>query len=329
MTDADNKIPVLILTGFLGVGKTTYLNAILADEVKTAIVINEFGTEPVDSYLISKQALPMTVLGGGCLCCSVKGVLTPTLKNLWLKWSSSKREGESAFERMIIETSGLADPSVLIDTLLTNRWVKERYSLVGIVTLFSVTDGLELMSRFSEIRAQLLWGDAIYLTHHESVSETSLRQVENCLLEKFPSKQMIKKPFLWMELVSELSRHTVPFSPIANPHQQRLASYSLIWEGIVALEALNHHLSALVSDQMAQIVRLKGVVHCLEHQYPVAIQAGAGTLYKASLLSEIDLKQWDDKSRLVLIFDESARETLRLWLGRFNELGCQNLLLQV
>jgi len=109
------KIPVIVITGFLGSGKTTLLNRLLADGVKTAVVINEFGTTAIDQELLQNQDIPMTVLSGGCLCCQVKGALSPTLKNLWMAWQNTKIK---PFERIIIETSGVASPEPILDTLL-------------------------------------------------------------------------------------------------------------------------------------------------------------------------------------------------------------------
>lgn len=110
-----SKIPVIALTGFLGSGKTTLLNQLLADGVKADVVINEFGSTAVDQDLLQMQNLPLTVLTGGCMCCRVKGALAPTLKNLYMAWRTTSAK---LFDRVIIQTSGVASPEPIIDTLL-------------------------------------------------------------------------------------------------------------------------------------------------------------------------------------------------------------------
>ena len=126
MTRELPKIPVIVITGFLGSGKTTLLNRVLADGVKTAVVINEFGATPIDQDLLQIQDIPMTVLSGGCLCCQIKGALAPTLKNLWMAWNKAETK---PFERIIIETSGVASPEPILDTLLRESWLSKRYHL--------------------------------------------------------------------------------------------------------------------------------------------------------------------------------------------------------
>lgn len=110
-----DKIPVIVITGFLGSGKTTLLNRLLADGVKTAVVINEFGATPIDQDLLLNQDIPMIVLSGGCLCCQIKGALAPTLKSLWMAWNKAEA---NPFGRVIIETSGVASPEPILDRLL-------------------------------------------------------------------------------------------------------------------------------------------------------------------------------------------------------------------
>ena len=98
------RIPVFIISGFLGSGKTTLLNRLLSHAPKSAVIINEFGIAPIDQQLLRDHKVPLSTLVGGCLCCQVKGSLTPLLKNLRMAWES----GDSPFERVIIETSGVA-----------------------------------------------------------------------------------------------------------------------------------------------------------------------------------------------------------------------------
>jgi G3E family GTPase len=149
-----SKIPVIVLTGFLGSGKTTLLNRLLTDGIKTAVIINEFGSTPVDQDLLQDQAISMTVLSGGCLCCQIKGALAPTLKNLWMAWNGA---AEKSFDRLIIETSGIASPEPILDTLLREPWIAKRYALRQVVATLAIPSARDQLDRHAEARAQVVW----------------------------------------------------------------------------------------------------------------------------------------------------------------------------
>jgi len=85
------KLPVVVITGFLGSGKTTLLNGLLREWPASAVLINEFGTTPVDQQLIEQQGIPLMTLSGGCLCCQVRGALAPVLKNIRMAWGKPGR----------------------------------------------------------------------------------------------------------------------------------------------------------------------------------------------------------------------------------------------
>jgi G3E family GTPase len=120
-----------LLTGFLGSGKTTVLNRLLKRLPLTAVVMNEFGEVGLDHQLLEETRGPLALLSGGCVCCQVQGSLAPTLKNLWL----GRQDGTlPPFERIIIETTGIADPAPILETLLRDRYVSARMRMDGVVT---------------------------------------------------------------------------------------------------------------------------------------------------------------------------------------------------
>ncbi|MGA9991421.1 MAG: GTP-binding protein, partial [Thiobacillaceae bacterium] len=115
--DKSAPIPVTLLTGFLGSGKTTLLNTLVRKLPRTAIIMNEFGEVGLDHQLLEKSEGPMALLAGGCVCCAVVGSLSPTLKNLWM----ARNKGNiPAFERVVIETTGIADPAPILEVLLND-----------------------------------------------------------------------------------------------------------------------------------------------------------------------------------------------------------------
>ncbi|MBP6195577.1 MAG: GTP-binding protein, partial [Methyloversatilis sp.] len=136
-----DRIPVSLLTGFLGAGKTTLLNKLMKHPAMagTAVLINEFGEVGIDHHLVEQLDDTMVLLDSGCLCCSVQGDLIAALKQLHLR--SSKRE-IPPITRVVIETTGLADPVPVIYTLMEERFVAARFVCDSVLTVVDATHGL-------------------------------------------------------------------------------------------------------------------------------------------------------------------------------------------
>lgn len=130
----DRRVPVLVLTGFLGAGKTTLLNRLLRDPslLRTAVLINEFGEVAVDHHLVDKVDDNIVVLDSGCICCSVQGDLLRALKEVFQR--GVRREIEPV-ERVLIETTGVADPAPIIHTLMQDFFVSARFRCDGVIRL--------------------------------------------------------------------------------------------------------------------------------------------------------------------------------------------------
>ena len=154
-----SKKPVILLTGFLGSGKTTFLNRILKlDEFKNSLVIvNEFGSVPVDHLLVEKSAETIYELSNGCLCCNMRGELVETLANLDL----------TRFDRIFIETTGIADPLPVFQTLAFNPDLASRLQPSLILSVFDLARGKELISAHAEAQHQLAIADQILLTKQD------------------------------------------------------------------------------------------------------------------------------------------------------------------
>jgi len=158
----DVRTPVTLLTGFLGSGKTTVLNQLLRrpELADTAVIINEFGAVGIDHLLVDHVAENMRLLASGCLCCTVRGDLVETLGTL----AARRARGEIGFARVIVETTGLADPAPVLHTLMADPAVAPQFRLDGVVTTVDAVNGAGTLQRHAEAVKQVGVADALLLT---------------------------------------------------------------------------------------------------------------------------------------------------------------------
>ncbi len=157
-----NRIPVTLLTGFLGAGKTTILNQLLKDPSagRIAVIVNEFGDAGLDHDLIEGTAEDVVLMAAGCICCSVRGDLSKTLRSLL----SRRAQGLLSFDRIVIEPTGLADPGPVHHTLLVEKALAAHFTLDGIVTAVDSDLGMRILEQHAEAHAQIAMADALILT---------------------------------------------------------------------------------------------------------------------------------------------------------------------
>jgi G3E family GTPase len=170
ITPFDGRIPVSLLTGFLGSGKTTVLNHLVRhpDLKQTLVIINEFGAIGLDHELIVHSQEDVVVeMSSGCLCCTVRGDLVRTLRDAVWRFS---REGKPWFSRVIIETTGLADPAPVLHTLMTDAAIARQYRLDGVITTVDAATGRGTLARQPESRRQAAVADRLLLTKTDLAS---------------------------------------------------------------------------------------------------------------------------------------------------------------
>ena len=157
------RIPVVLLTGFLGSGKTTLLNRVLADPqfADSAVIINEFGAISIDHLLVATPRENMFVLESGCVCCTVQGELVGTLVDLLARRGV---DGVPAFRRVLVETTGLADPIPILEVLAAHPDIPRYYALHSVVTLVDGVNAPEQLQEFRESRRQVAVADRLLIS---------------------------------------------------------------------------------------------------------------------------------------------------------------------
>ena len=329
--DGDGRIPVYVLTGFLGSGKTTLLNHLLRAEGlrDTAVVVNELGAIGIDHLLVESADDSVVELAGGCLCCAVRGDLARTLDDLVAR----RAAGACApFSRILVETSGLADPTPIESLLVADPALAERMELAGITACVAATTGDVALDRYPEAARQVAAADLVVTT------KTDLGTVPATLDERLrrlnPGAERISAEFgrvrarggrdggeardragggtgdapaaygasadaLPLRRRSREARPPLPAEPVR--HADGIDTLALVRHGPIPGAALTLFLRALVEHAGPWLLRLKGFVEIAEAPgRPVTVN-GSGPVFEPVEPRPGGWPDADRRSRLVLI----------------------------
>src|SRR6266566_1405724 len=171
------RIPVTVVTGFLGAGKTTLVRRVLAtpEGAGTAVVINEFGSVGIDDALVRASTDDVTLLGNGCLCCNMRSDLQNALRNL----VAERAQGTvPQFKRILIETSGLADPGPILQTFATDRALGSEFRVEAVIAVIEAVSGLDTLRWSAEARKQVILADRLVVSKTDLAKPQALKRLK-------------------------------------------------------------------------------------------------------------------------------------------------------
>jgi G3E family GTPase len=305
------RIPVTVVTGFLGAGKTTLIRELLTrpEGANTAVVINEYGEVGIDNALLRASSDATVLLGNGCLCCAVRADLQETLRTLF---ADRVRGAVPSFQRVVIETSGLADPGPVLQTLASDRALGDVFHLQGLVTVVDVPGGADNLDHMPEARHQVALADRIVLTKSDLADSATVTALSTRLasLSAAPVAAAVNgaidPAFLLDESPDLAARAAAHQHDHAHAHSHGIDSFALFFDAPLPWPVFEQAMAVLTGLRGADLLRVKGLVAVEGCRGPVVVHAVQHVAHRP-----VELEDWPDsdrRSRLVFITRNLGRE---------------------
>lgn len=342
--DASDRIPVSLLTGFLGSGKTTVLNHLVRQPQlrRALVIINEFGAIGLDHDLVVDVPEDIVVeMTSGCLCCTIRGDIARTLHDVTWRFA---RAGKLWFNRVVVETTGLADPAPILHTLMTDQLITANYRLDGIITTVDAVNGAATLDRQPEAVKQAAVADRLLLTKTDLASPEAIATLTRRLRDLNPATPLLRADNgrvdpaalfdaglynpqtksldvqRWLNAdAHDHAAHSHSAFHDINRHGDHVRAICLTIDKPLPGYALEDWLALLLHMRGEDILRVKGLVNVEEMTGPVVLH-GVQHIFHPPVI----LDKWpsqDRRSRLVFIvrnIDQSALlETLQVFIDNY------------
>ncbi len=332
----DALIPVNVVTGFLGSGKTTLLLQLLKSPLlrDTAVLVNEFGEIGLDHHLLRSATESTLLMDNGCLCCAIRGDLQVALRLLY----SQRERGEiPAFKRVVIETSGLADPVPIAYTVLAEPVLQHHYRLGNVITTVDAVNGLRQLGEFEESVKQVAVADRLVLTKTDIANGDEVAKLRASLQSINLSAPILDAA------VDELSPRRLFIEDIHDPggkarevsqwrtaadhsgsahqhdHTHGVTSFALIFDQALDWTAFGIWMTMLLNRHGDRVLRIKGMLNVTGVATPVLINGVQHVVHPP-----VHLEAWPDedrRSRLVFIVRGIDHRLIEASLTAFNGLA--------
>lgn len=276
------RIPVTVLAGFLGSGKTTLVNRVLrAREVEPiAVIVNEFGEVGIDGRLVLTESEELVELANGCVCCTVRGDLQRTLVDL-LERRRRRLFRRAPFERVLIEASGLASPGPIAQTLLADEALVGELELGAVTTLVSAPDFPSQAEAHPEALEQVGYADALVLNHLDRASDEQLARTRDRVRALNPAARLVECRFSEVDVDELLALRALEpggwklaaEDEAAHRHADGVRALGFETDRPLDLHRLKMWLRFLANRRGQDILRMKGILRCADHGAPVVAQA--------------------------------------------------------